>query len=73
MWRYGRYLRANYQDQIMGVFDSSRITSVLEYDNTNNFIYVPIDREIAFDCQRILKDEDFVLRRNIMHNIQASK
>ena len=73
MWRYGCYLRSTYQQHIMETLDSTNVTSSLQYDPSNNFVYAPIDRKVAFDCERILKDEEFVVRRNILYNIQASK
>ena len=57
----------------METLDSKNVISSLQYDPSNNFVYAPIDRKLAFDCERILKDEEFVVRRNIVNNIQASK
>ena len=57
----------------METLDSKTVTSELQYDPSNNFVYAPIDRQLAFDCERILKNEEFVIRRNILYNIQASK
>ena len=49
MWRSGEYIRRGYQDKIKGSIDSVHTNSVLEYD----YVYVPMDRRMAFYCQRI--------------------
>ena len=73
MWKYGSYLRREYQDKILDSLESVNVTSVLRYDPNNQFVYVPIDRKLAFDCQRIMRKEQFTIRRNIYYNRQASK
>ena len=73
MWKYGSYLRREYQDKILDSLESVNVTSVLRYDPNNQFVCVPIDRKLAFDCQRIMWKERFTIQRNIYYNLQASK
>ena len=73
MWKYGPYLRREYQDKIHDSLESAKVTSVLRHDPDNQFVFVPIDRKLAFDCQTIMKKEKFTIRNNIYYNRQASK
>ena len=73
MWRYSNYLRSEYEDRVMGSLNAVELVSYVDYDVNNLFVYIPIDRQIAFDCNKILEKENFKIRGNIFNNVQAGK
>jgi hypothetical protein len=73
MWKDARYIRSQYENDVFESLGSVHITSNLQYDPNNMFVYVPIDPVIAYNCQHILRNEGFYLRGNIYYNQQAGK
>ena len=69
---YTKYLAENYEETILSEIEVI-ISSALEYDDENFFTFVRIPREFAFICKDIMKWENFYIRKQILHNIQAGR
>ena len=72
MGAYASYLRENYEAKLLDKLNLN-FTSKVIYDPTNLYIYIPIDRQIAWQARNILWNERFRIRHNIFFDIQASK
>ena len=47
------------------------ISSYLTFDPSNNYVYVPMNAQLAYVCEDIIKGEGFKIRRMIKNDIQA--
>ena len=69
---YTTYLQDRYEAKLFRRL-TLNFTSSATYDPSNLFVYIPIDRQIAWTARTILWNERFRIRHNIFFNIQASK
>ena len=67
---YMQYLKNNYEDYLFSNI-SKEITSCVQCDKNNAFVYIPVDREIAFIAKRVMSREKLWIRGNIFHDLQS--
>ena len=70
--KYKAYLADNYEESIFASIHN-KVTSKMEYDASNNFVFVRIPRQVAFKCKQIMRKEWLIVRYQIFKNLQAGR
>lgn len=65
---FGKRIERRYGSELMKVTEGIEWTGSFEYKKDNGFAFINVDNNIGFQCESVLKNEDFKVRYTIRKN-----
>ena len=70
---YKTYFAHHYEQKIMNMVKTIKVSSIIEYDASNCFVFTRMPRDVAFTCKSIMRRDQWLVRYQIFKNLQAGK